>query len=82
MAERLTHANLQNNPSAVYLFVESGDGYKGKRLYLTKQKEEQDEGIVKSICLRCDYSHHDMKKDHKHSVVYFKVEKVLPLIGE
>jgi hypothetical protein len=82
MAEKLTHANLENNPNAVYLFIESGDGYKGKRLYLKKHREERDEELLKSICQRCDYSYHDIKKEHEHSIVYFKVEKVLPLIGE
>ena len=31
MADRLTHQNLQSNPHAVYLFMESGEGYAGKR---------------------------------------------------
>ena len=82
MAPKLTHANLKINPNAVYLFVESGDRYQGKRLYLKKQKEEHDEGLVQQICRRCDYSHHGLNKDHNHSIVYFSVEKVLPLIGE
>ena len=38
MAERLTHANLKTNPWATYLFIESGPGYSGKRLYLKKQR--------------------------------------------
>ncbi len=36
MRERITHANLQTNPHATYLFIQSGPGYSGKRLYLTK----------------------------------------------
>ena len=36
MRDRLTHHNLTSNPSAVYLFIEEVNGYKGKRLYLTK----------------------------------------------
>ncbi len=31
MREKLTHANLQTNPNATYLFIESGSGYSGKR---------------------------------------------------
>lgn len=42
MPDRLTHANLQANPQAAYLFLEDGPHYKGKRLYLTKIREEQD----------------------------------------
>jgi hypothetical protein len=78
MAERLTHENLQTNPQAAYLFIEAGDGWKGKRLYLTKIKEEKNEKLLGEICRRCDYSRHDVADRH---VVYFKVEKVLPLIG-
>lgn len=40
MRDRLTHHNLQSNSHATYLFVENGPGYKGKRLYLTKVREE------------------------------------------
>lgn len=79
MAERLTHENLKSNPWAAYLFVEAGEGYTGKRLYLRKLKEEQNEQLVSEICRKCDYSHYET---HKRYVVYFQVEKVLPLIGE
>ena len=30
MADRLTHANIQTNPHAAFLFVEEGQGYVGK----------------------------------------------------
>ena len=36
MLERLSYANIQSNPRAAYLFMERGEGYVGKRLYLTK----------------------------------------------
>ena len=39
MRERLTHANLQTNPHATYLFIQDGPGYAGKRFYLTKLRE-------------------------------------------
>ena len=77
MAERLTHHNLQSNPWAAYLFMEAGEGYMGKRLYLKKIKEEQNEKLVGDICRKCDYSHYDLSTS---SVVYFNVEKILPLI--
>lgn len=79
MAERLTHENMQSNPWAAYLFIEEGEGYAGKRLYLKKIKEEQNEQLVRDICRKCDYSHYDV---HMLHVVYFHIEKVLPLIGE
>jgi Pyridoxamine 5'-phosphate oxidase len=49
MPQRLTHSNLQSRPHAAYLFVEDGPGYKGKRLYLTKIKEEQDTELLHSL---------------------------------
>jgi hypothetical protein len=42
MADHMSHRNLQSNPHAVYLFMEDGDAYVGKRLYLTKVREESD----------------------------------------
>ena len=49
MADRLTHHNLQSNDSAAYLFLEEGTGYKGKRLYLTKVREEQDTELLYTL---------------------------------
>jgi hypothetical protein len=79
MAERLTHENLQSNPWATYIFIQEGEGYKGKRLYLKKVKEEQNDQLISEICRKCDYSHYDL---HTRYVVSFSLEKVLPLIGD
>jgi hypothetical protein len=79
MAERLTHQNLQSNPWATYLFMEAGGGYTGKRLYLKKIKEEQNEKVVSDICRKCDYSYYDIGTSY---VAYFNVEKILPLVGD
>ena len=79
MAERLTHENLGANPWAAYLFVEEGQGYQGKRLYLKKARDEKNSQLVAEICRRCDYSNYDVSSKH---VVFFSIEKVLPLIGE
>lgn len=79
MAERLTHENIKTNPWATYLFIESGQGYKGKRLYLKKFKEEQNTELISKICRKCDYSHYDVGNRY---IVYFNVEKVLPLVGD
>ena len=81
MADRLMHKNLQENPSASYLFVEDGPRYKGKRLYLTRIKEEKDSELVNQLrrkgCCPVDEGY----KQGQRFVVYFKVNKVLPLIG-
>lgn len=79
MLERLTHANLQKNPYAAYLFLEKGPGYKGKRLYLKKTREEENDDLVKELCRRCDYSSH--REQLTRYVVFFNVENVLPLVG-
>ena len=79
MADRLTHANLQSNPHAAYLFIESGEGYRGKRLFLTKTFEEENDELVKEICRRCDYAMH--KASMTRYVVSFSIDRVLPLIG-
>jgi hypothetical protein len=78
MTERLTHANLMSNPWASYLFTEEEWKYQGKRLYLKKVKEEEDPDLVDRICRKCDYSHYETGNRY---VVYFNIEKVLPLIG-
>ena len=45
MGEKLTHENLQVNPWAAYSFIKAGDGWTGKRLYLKKLWEEQNEEL-------------------------------------
>ena len=79
MADRLNHANIQANPHAAYLFVEEGQGYKGKRLHLTKMREESSEELVAAICRRCNYSMYG--RESLRYVVFFRVDEVLPLIG-
>lgn len=79
MSEHLTHENLKANPFAAYLFVEDGKGYSGKRLFLKKTKEEESDSLVTQICRKCDYSHYPT---HTRHVVFFAVEKVLPLVGD
>ena len=78
MAERLTHENLKSNPYAAYLFPEEVEKYQGKRLYLRKVKEEKNPELINQICHKCDYSRYETKNRY---VVYFNIEKVLPLIG-
>ncbi|UCD57609.1 MAG: pyridoxamine 5'-phosphate oxidase family protein, partial [Candidatus Hydrogenedentota bacterium] len=77
MADRLTHHNLQSNPHAAYLFMEDGGKYVGKRLFLTKVKEEKNGELINSIRRRT-YPELEGKDEY---LVYFRVNKVLPLIG-
>ena len=80
MNERLTYKNLTSNPKAAYLFLEKGPGYRGKRLYLTKTKEETDVELIESTRRRKTdkYQESDLKK----YLVYFSVDKIRPLVGE
>jgi hypothetical protein len=77
MRDRLTHNNLQSNPHAAYLFMEAGQKFVGKRLYLTKTREEEDSELLYSL-RRKEYS--DDKNEPKF-LVFFEIDRVLPLIG-
>ena len=78
MPHKLTHRNLQENPHAAYLFMEGGQGYKGKRVYLTKVREEQDTELLHSLRRR---TYPSDKQDGPRFLVFFKVDMILPLIG-
>ena len=77
MRDRLTHHNLQSNPYATYLFKEDGPGYKGKRLFVTKVREEQDTELLNSLRRRQYLD----EKDEAKFLVFFEIDKELPLIG-
>ncbi len=79
MADSLSHANVTANPHATYLFVEQGPGYRGKRLHLTKMREETDPERIEAV-RRENRKGHDYG-DKLKFLVYFKVEKVRPLVG-
>ncbi len=82
MADRLMHKNLQSNPYASYLFMESNEKYAGKRLYLTKMKEEEDRAFIDKIRRKESCLVYTTYKDQIRHLVYFRIDKVLPLIGE
>ena len=77
MRDRLTHHNLQSNPHATFLFIEDGPGYKGKRLFLTKVREEQDSELLASIRRR----QYPNDKEEAKFLVFFKLNQELPLVG-
>ena len=80
MADSLSHANVTANPHAAYLFVEKGPGYRGKRLHLTKIREETDPERIEAV-RRENRKGHDYG-DKLKFLVHFKVEKVRPLVGD
>lgn len=78
MRDRLSHHNLQSNPHATYLFKENGPGYLGKRLFLTRTREEKNTELLES--LRRRESTYGSGEDR--FLVFFKLNKELPLVGD
>ena len=77
LRDRLTHHSLQSNFHACYRFIEKGPGYKGKRFFLTKIREEEDSELLKSLQRR----QYINEKDESKFLVFFKIDKELPLVG-
>jgi len=80
MRDRLTHANIQANPHAAFLFIEEGPGYRGKRLFLTKLREEENSELIDALSRRVYLADRERRTESRF-LVYFKIDKVLPLIG-
>jgi hypothetical protein len=82
VADRLTRKNLISNPSAAYLFMETGEGYSGKRLSLTMTREstggEEPGGAL------TDWYEANKKEYPKEALFlcYFRVDEVRPLVNE
>jgi hypothetical protein len=79
MRDRRSYKNLKSNPNAMYIFKADGPGYKGKRLYLTKIREEENSPLIDSLSRR-PYPGVTNKEESKF-LVYFKLERERPLIG-
>ena len=80
MRERLTYANMQENDSATFAFLEDGGGYNGIRLFLRKIAEDSNEELIAAMTRRHLSSEEDAAKGPKH-IVYFQVDKILTLVG-
>jgi len=81
MADRLSHRNLQSNPHAVYLFIEHGGGYKGKRLHLTKVAEDTDLQKIQAIRRRPLPAESGIEGESRY-LVHFRVDRVRMLVGD
>jgi len=81
MRERLAYENLKSNPHAAFMFIEEGGGYNGIRLFLTKTGEDDNPELIASMTRRHLTPEEDKKKGPKH-IVYFKIDKILPLVGD
>jgi hypothetical protein len=78
MSNRLTHDNVQHNPSASYLFIEEGGGFVGKRLSLLIIGEETDAEKIEAIRRRIELP---MSEEECKFLVHFHIEGVRPLRG-
>ena len=76
MRDRLTHHNLQSNSHACFMFIEKGPGYKGKRLFLSKVREEQDPELLQKLRRRQYIDDTDESK----FLVFFTMDEELPLV--
>ena len=80
MRDHLTHHNIGLNPFATYLFIEDGPHYRGIRLFIQKIREDDDPELIAQMTRRNLSPEQDKAKGPKF-LVYFTVEKILPLIG-
>jgi len=80
MRDHLAHHNIGENPYAAYLFIEDGPHYQGIRLFLKKIREDADPDLIAGMTRRNLSPAEDKARGPKF-LVYFTVEKILPLIG-
>lgn len=81
MANRLSYANICQNPNAAYMFIEQGTGYHGKRLYLTKVREEKDDALIQKLMSEKGYHFTKDEDAGSMTLVHFRVESIVPLVG-
>ena len=81
MRDRLSHANLQTNPFASFLFKEEGGGYNGRRLYLRKVREEKETPLLYELRRRKYPTDDDPETDPKF-LVFFELQRIRPLVGD
>jgi len=62
--------------------MEDGDAYAGKRLYLTKVKEETDASKIQALRRRKVPPVSDPTEGEARYLVFFRVDKTRPLVGD
>ena len=80
MLERTSYANIKSNPKAAYMFIEKGEGYNGKRLYLIQVGEESDKKRIEEIKSQRPKRHSSTTDAARH-FVYFEIERIRPIVG-
>ena len=79
MNDRLSHQNVLATHTAHYLYRENSPGYHGKRIAMTMVREEEDTDLLYDLCRRCEID--DEHPDKRRFLVFFRVDRELPLIG-
>jgi len=82
MRDRLSHKNLQSNPNAAYMFIEQSEAYVGKRLYLSKIREEKNNSLIKTLKRQNPPISPASLDDADKYLVYFRLERIRPLTGD
>jgi hypothetical protein len=80
MGKKLLHENLHLNPHASYLFIEDREEYAGKRIHLTKIKEEKDSKLIKLLMRERLHISQNSHSDDTKCLVCFRILQVLPLV--
>ncbi|NQV33202.1 MAG: pyridoxamine 5'-phosphate oxidase family protein [Phycisphaeraceae bacterium] len=78
MRNRRSYGNLQTNPTAAYLYIEKDGGYLGKRLHLTKIREDKDQDAIDTI-RRKQRTH--TGPDSDSTLVVFQIDEIRPAVG-
>jgi hypothetical protein len=81
MRQRLSHQNLKQTMHVAYMFLESGGGYEGKRLYLTKIREEINATLAEAMRKQQPDIFPEGDDSNKF-IVIFHVDRVRPLVGD
>ena len=82
MRHRRSYQNLLSNPHAAYIFVEKGDGYMGRRVYLTKSEESDDVEAIEDLRRKKRQGKTTGGGSEGVSIVYFSVDEIRPLVGD
>lgn len=77
MRDSRSFKNVQANPKASFLFIESGEGYKGVRLYLRKLVATDEKSVVEKY-----RRHQSSGSDCKKYFVSFEVTETRKLVGD
>jgi len=80
MRNRLSRKNIHENGHASYLFIESGDSYKGIRLRLILIGETTDHPLLASVSMSHGPDRDNSTKEQRF-LVTFSAEKCFSLIG-